>query len=73
MSMNEQNRKLLCTDESRMWFLKLVGTTVQAIHSLMFAYLFYIPISELSFKITTSFMPFKKRSYKHKKHISKEK
>ena len=35
-----------------MWSLKLVGTTVQAIHSLTFAYLFYVPIFERSFKIT---------------------
>ena len=54
MLMNKQNRKLLCTDESRMWSLKLVGTTVQAIHHLTFAYLFYAPIFERSFKISTN-------------------
>ena len=37
-----------------MWSLKLVGTTVQAIHSLTFVYLFYIPIYEWSFKISTN-------------------
>ena len=54
MSMNKQNRILLYTDESRMWSLKLVGTTGQAIHSILFAYLFYVPIFERSFKITAN-------------------
>ena len=54
MSMDKHNRKLLCTDESRMWSLKLVGTTVQVVHSLTFAYLFYVPIFERSFKISTN-------------------
>ena len=54
VSMDKHNRKLLCTDESRMWSLKLVGTTVQAIHSLTFAYFFYVPIFEQSFKISTN-------------------
>ena len=54
MSMDKQNRKLLCTDESRMWSLKLVGTTVQVIHSLTFAYLLFVPTFERSFKITTN-------------------
>ena len=52
MSIDKQNRKWLCTDESRTWSLKLADTTVQAIHSLTFAYLFYVPIFERSFKIT---------------------
>ena len=38
-----------------MWSLKLVGTTAQAIHSLTFVYLFYIPIFERNFKITTNY------------------
>ena len=37
-----------------MWSLKLVGTTVQAILSLTFAYFFYVPIFERSFKISTN-------------------
>ena len=48
--MDKRNRKLLCTNESRMWSLKLVGATVQAIHSLTFAYLPYVPIFERSLK-----------------------
>ena len=44
--MGKHNRKLLCTDESRVWSLKLVGTTVQAMHSLTFVYLYYVPIFE---------------------------
>ena len=54
MLMGKHNRKLLCTDESRVWSLKLVGTTVQAMHSLTFAYLYYVPIFEWSFEITTN-------------------
>ena len=55
MSMNKQNKKLLYTHESRMCYLKLVGTTVQAIHSLIFAYLFYVPILKRSVKISTNY------------------
>ena len=53
MSMGKHNRKLLRTDDSRIWSLKLVGTTVQAIHSLIFACLFYVPTFKRSFKMTT--------------------
>ena len=38
-----------------MCYLKLVGTTVQAIHSLTFAYLFYVPILKRSVKISTNY------------------
>ena len=36
------------------WPLKLVGITVQAIQSLIFAYLFYVPNFERRFKIITN-------------------
>ena len=41
-------------DESMIWPLKLVGITVQAIQSLIFAYLFYVPNFERRFKIITN-------------------
>ena len=40
--------------ESMVWSLKLVGITVQAIHSLTFAYLFYVSNFEQRFKIITN-------------------